>query len=161
MKPKLRGWLHQEAFFVALGASLLLMARSNGTTGLVASLIYSLGLLFRLDVAPFIIAKIGIPNGALSQTLRSFRDIRLYCLHSDTVALIGLPEDLGREFLILSWLSLWRGHAVHLLVSAPKWVTAILYVACWTALPYLNDFNDSVSSSDVKLLIVVVVCSTL
>ncbi|MDZ4678765.1 MAG: hemolysin III family protein [Oligoflexia bacterium] len=50
-KPLLRGYLHQEAFFIALGACILLIAKSGNTISFIASLVYSLGLLLLFGIS--------------------------------------------------------------------------------------------------------------
>lgn len=70
------------------------------------------------------------------------------------ICLLGMEAPAGPTFLTILWIAVAFGvlQAVFW-VSAPKWLAALLYVACgWMVIPYLPELASSVGPSNIILL---------
>jgi hemolysin III len=154
-RPLLRGYFHQEAFFVAIGACALLIARSSSDITLMSSLIYTFGLLASLGIS----ALYHRPNWQPS-TLKRMKRLdhsAIFLLIAGTftpICLLALPPTDGRQLLITVWgfasLGILQAMAWS---SAPKWFRVLFYVVVgWLALPYLNQLEQSLGSLSVGFL---------
>lgn len=155
-KPLLRGYLHQEAFFVVLGAGALLVAKSSDQTALIASLIYSFSLLFLFGIS----AVYHRPHWQPKQRalLKRVDHAAIFILIAGTftpICLLALPEHDGRQLLIIIWLAAVLGILQSIFwVKAPKAVTAIFYVVMgWLAMPYAGDLHASLGVTQVALIV--------
>lgn len=154
-KPLLRGYLHQEAFFVALGACALLVAKSSNRVGLLAGLVYSFGLLFLLGSSALYHRPHWEPPARA--LLKRFDHSAIFVLIAGTAtpfSLLALPEAEGNRLLWLIWSAALLGVAQSIFwVTAPKWVTAILYVGVgWLSSPYISKMSAVLGNTNVGLL---------
>lgn len=156
-KPLLRGYFHQEAFFVAIGACALLIAKSSNPTSLAASLIYSMGLIVLFGTS----ALYHRPTwGQLARKwMKRFDHAAIFLLIAGTftpVCLLALPTEQGTRLLTVVWAFAVIGILQSLLwISAPKWLTSIFYVIVgWMALPYLGELRNSLGLRNLILLAV-------
>ena len=155
-KPKLRGYLHQEAFFVALGACAVMISRSSSTMTFVASIVYSLGLLILFGISAIYHRPQWEPEPR--KLLKRLDHSAIFILIAGTVTpicLLALPEKEGFQFLTLNWVVAFAGVMQSIFwVKAPKYVTAILYVTMgWLAVPYLSDLKASLGIDKVILIL--------
>lgn len=155
-KPLLRGYLHQEAFYVTLGASALLVAKSSNPTALVASIVYSLGLLLLFGIS----AIYHRPHWdekprALLKRLDHSAIFILIAATFTPICLLTLKEDDGRQLLIVIWIAALVGILQSVFwVKAPKAVTAIFYVIMgWFALPYAGALYESLGETNLILIV--------
>jgi hemolysin III len=162
-KPLLRGYIHQEFFFVALGACALLIAKSSNERASIASLIYSLGLLLLFGISAVYHRPHWEPKPR--SILKRLDHSAIFILIASTftpVSMLSLPEKEGHFLLIVVWIAALIGIFQSVFwVKAPKFVTAILYVTLgWFALPYLNELNKSLGFNQLLLIIAGGICYT-
>ncbi len=156
VKPALRGYFHQEAFFLSLGACILLIAKSTNHTSLVASAIYSFGLLFLFGISAIYHRPHWEPKPRA--LLKRFDHSAIFILIAATFTpfcLLGLPEKDGNHLLALIWITALIGIAQSIFwVRAPKWFTALFYIGMgWLIYPYSTELKQSLGSTDVVLVI--------
>jgi hemolysin III len=156
-KPHLRGYFHQEFFFISLGACILLIAKSTSQISLIASLIYSLGVLFLFGVS----AVYHRPhwNPKPRALLKRLDHSAIFILIASTVTpicMFALSEKSGNQFLIVIWTSALIGICQSIFwVTAPKILTSLFYVAIgWLTLPYVSELRQSLGSTKVNLIVI-------
>jgi hemolysin III len=154
-KPLLRGYLHQEAFFIALGACALLIAKSGSEKALVASIIYSVALLLLFGISAIYHRPHWEPKPRAVMKRLDHSAIFVQIAGTFTpICLLALPEEQGRRLLILIWIAALIGilQAVFW-VKAPKWITVLFYVIMgWQALPYLSLLQSTLGFNYLALL---------
>ena len=131
VKPRLRGVLHQYAFFAALAAALLLVFAAPTPRALVAVVIYGITLTALFGVSALfhritwsVQARRGM--GRLDHAM-----INLMIAGTITpFALLVLSGTISVLLLIVVWGGALIGIVVHALwIDAPKWLSAVLYLA--------------------------------
>ncbi|MCC6137744.1 MAG: hemolysin III family protein [Bdellovibrionaceae bacterium] len=155
-KPTLRGYLHQEAFFVALGACSLLIVRSSNTTAVYASIVYSLALLLLFGFSAFYHRRHWEPK--MRSLLKRVDHSAIFVLIAGTttpIALLALRGSASHDLTWIIWAAACVGIAQSVFwVSAPKWVTALLCVAAgWLSFPYMDMLKESLTPNEVILLV--------
>jgi hemolysin III len=155
-KPKLRGYFHQEAFYVSLGACSLLIARASGIQAVIGTVIFSLGLLFLFGVSAIYHRPIWPPRQRA--ILKRIDHSAIFVLIAATftpICLLALPQERGTPLLMLVWFVALAGIMQSIFwVKAPKIFTAVFYVLMgWLALPYMADFKNSLGSVGVFLIL--------
>jgi hemolysin III len=131
IKPRLRGVLHEYAFFVSLacGAALVLAA-GNGRARL-AALIYAGAVSALLGTSALYHRVTWRPRAR--RWMRRLDHSMIFVLIAGTytpVALLALKGALASTVLIVLWLGALGGMIFKLLwIDAPKWVFAVVYVA--------------------------------
>lgn len=156
IKPLLRGHFHQAAFFTACGACLMLIVKSQEMTTAIASIIYSLSLIFLLGTSALYHRINWKPE--TRKWMKRLDHCAIYILIAGTftpICLLALPEDSGTRLLITIWSIALLGVVQSLFyVHAPKWVSAILYVvAGYMILPYIGELKSSVGYANLVYLI--------
>lgn len=155
-KPLLRGYIHQEAFFVSLTACAFLFAHSTGRVSFIACLLYSMGLILLFGFSAVYHRVTWQPRARAN--LKRIDHSAIFVLIAGTtspIALLALPEDSGNTLLRL----IWFGAVVGILqsifwVKAPKWVTALLCVIVgWLSLPYMSGLSETLAPGEVPLLV--------
>ncbi len=154
-KPLLRGYLHQEAFFVALGACALLIAKSSSSRTLIASIIYSFSLLILFGVSAFYHRPHWSPRPRA--LLKRLDHSAIFILIAGTftpICLLALSEADRPRLLLTIWLVALLGIFQSIFwVKAPKWFTALFYViAGWQVLPYLAELKEVLGFTGILLL---------
>jgi hemolysin III len=155
-KPSLRGYFHQEAFFMGLGACIFLVARSRTETIFFSNLIYSFGLLFLFGVSAIYHRPHWEPKPrALMKRLDHSAIFILIAGTFTPFCLLALPPSDGKHLLIFIWSVAIAGVMQSIFwVKAPKWFTAILYVGMgWLIFPYLKQINEALGETNVGLLL--------
>jgi hemolysin III len=129
-RPRLRGVLHQWAFFGSLVAGTLLVLRAQNSRAMVAALVYAASLSALLGVSAMFHRVTWSPRarrwmGRLDHTM-------ICVLIAGTFtpfALLALPETLGPTLLAVIWIGAAVGTLLHVLwADIPKWLSALSYV---------------------------------
>ena len=156
-KPRLRGHFHQAAFFIALGACTMLIARSQTNQIFLAMFIYSFSLLGMFGIS----ALYHRPKwGEVGRKwMKRFDHAAIYVLIAGTgtpICLLSLPLRAGLTLLTTIWVAAGFGILKSLFwLRSPNWVSAILYVSVgWIYMYYLSDLTAALGPGNVTLLIV-------
>lgn len=154
-RPILRGHLHQAAFFTALGACILLVMKSTNAITLVASLVFSFGLLLLLATSSLYHRIYWKPP--LYEVMKRIDHSAIFVLIAGTftpICLLALPPEDGNRLLIIVWSTALVGILKSIFwVRSPKALSAIMYVVMgWLVLPYLGDLKDSLGILKIALL---------
>lgn len=156
-KPTLRGYFHQEAFFVTLGACVLLIAKASNDLTLIASLVYSFGLLCLFGVSAVYHRPHWQPKPRALMKRLDHSSIFICIAGTFTpVCLLALPATSGHRLLTVVWAAAFVGVLQSIFwVKAPKWFTALFYVGVgWLAVPYLSEMNASLGPQNTAGIIV-------
>ena len=155
-KPSLRGYFHQEAFYVSLGACLLLVAKASTFETVVSSVVFAFGLLFLFGIS----AIYHRPNWSPAKRawLKRLDHSAIFVLIAATftpICLLALPENLGHQLLIVVWITAVAGILQSVFwVKAPKFLTAIFYVVMgWFAFPYISELQQSLGNMRLSLIV--------
>lgn len=155
-KPLLRGHFHQAAFFISLGACLMLISQSKNSQQLISSIIYSIGLTGLLGVS----ALYHRPTWSTKKrkVMRRLDHCMIFILIAGTFTPLGLlsfPTEIGSRFLWICWLAAAAGCFQSLFwISAPKWLSAILYlIVGFLVLPYFPELFKVLSEYQMALII--------
>ncbi len=156
VKPLLRGHFHQEAFFIAVGACAMLIAKAEGKIPTIATIIYSLSLMFLLGVSSLYHRITWQPDPR--KFMKKLDHCAIYILIAGTftpICLLALGETSGKYLLITIWAVAVLGVLQSLFyVTAPKWLSAILYIiAGYLILPFVGELKTSIGVGNLVLLI--------
>jgi hemolysin III len=141
-KPLLRGVLHQEAVWLALGAGAVLVATARTLQAGIAAAIYSASLVVLFAVSSIYHRVQWSPRARALMRRADHSSIFILIAGTYTpVALLGLAGTDGRNLLIAIWAGAAAGVALSLFwVNAPKALVAVLAVALgWTIVPYFGE----------------------
>ena len=142
-KPRLRGWLHAYAFFVAAVAGVVLCAIAATRPGLSPALscaVYSLSVCGLFGVSALYHRRVWSPRGY--QVMRRLDHSMIFLLIAGTYtpfSVLLLPRATAVWILAVVWGGAVAGVAVNLVwPHAPRWVSAPLYIALgWVAIAVL------------------------
>jgi hemolysin III len=147
LKPRLRGVSHQVAFFVAvaLGAALVLSAPAGRAT--VTALVYAAGVCGLFGISALYHRR----NWATARArawMRRLDHSMIFVFIAATytpVAVLALHGRLGSAILAVVWGGALAGVTLSLAwPGAPKWLTAIVYVALgWVAVAAMPQLWDT------------------
>jgi hemolysin III len=145
-KPKMRGWLHTYAFFVAAVCGIVLCslaATRPGIAPLVSVAIYSLTVCGLFGVSALYHRRIWSPRGY--QLMRRLDHSMIFIFIAGTYtpfSVLLLTPSQARVILAVVWGGALAGVAIKLAwPHAPRWVGAPLYLALgWVAVFALPDF---------------------
>ena len=131
-KPRLRGVSHEWAFFVSLGAGAALVVAAPTPRATVAVAIYAASLSALLGVSA-LYHRINWRGPEIRRWMRRLDHSMIFLLIAGTTtpfAVLVLHGALAKALLIAVWAGAAAGIVVELVwVEAPKWVTALVYVA--------------------------------
>jgi len=155
-KPRLRGSSHQAAFFLALGACLVLLSQTADARSFSAILIYTIGVcgLFGISAIYHRPHWDPIPRARL----RRLDHAAIYLLIAGTftpIGILGYGDERGLSMVK----SLWCVAAVGILltifwVRSPKWLNALLYVGVsWIGLSFFSPTGTTLAQSDIALIL--------
>jgi hemolysin III len=137
VKPRLRGVFHQWAFFVSLvaGAVLVLVAPAGQAT--LATTIYALTVAGLFGVSA-VYHRVNWVSASARRWMRRLDHSMIFLVIAGTYtpfALLVLDGPLATAILIAVWGGALAGIVLNLVwIDAPKWVTAIVYLALgWVA----------------------------
>ena len=142
-KPRMRGWLHAYAFFVAAVAGIVLCsiaATRPGYGPLVGCAIYSLSVCGLFGVSALYHRRVWSERGY--QVMRRLDHSMIFLLIAGTYtpfSVLLLPRWTAVWILAVVWGGALAGVALNLVwPHAPRWVAAPLYVALgWVAIAVL------------------------
>jgi hemolysin III len=155
MKPRLRGVSHQYAFYVALAAGAALVVLARGGEARVAALVYGLSLCamfgasalyHRIDWSPR-------PRAWLRRLDHSMIFVLVAGTYTPFALLVVAPA-LGWTLLVVVWAGALAGVLISLVwIDAPRWLTAILYVALgWASIVMMPQLWDRAGPLAVAML---------
>ena len=141
---------------MALGACLLLVAKSSNEKEVIASTVYSLGLLLLFGTSAVYHRHSWEPKKRT--LLKRLDHSAIFILVAGTftpICLLALPEEEGSRLLLITWAFALVGIAQTIFwVNAPKWYIALSYVVMgWLVIPYCQDLKLTLGSRDLTLLI--------
>ncbi|MEE6258331.1 hemolysin III family protein [Plantactinospora sonchi] len=144
-KPRMRGWLHAYAFFVALVAGAVLCgiaATRPGWTPLVSCLIYSITVCGLFGTSALYHRRVWSERGY--QLMRRMDHSMIFVFIAGTYTpfcLLVLSAPKATVLLLTVWVGALLGVATKLVwPGAPRWVSAPLYLALgWVAVAVLPD----------------------
>ncbi len=156
MKPLLRGQFHQASFFIALGASSMLLAINQNPRLQLGLFIYTLGLCALFGISA-LYHRINWPPKR-RMWMRRLDHAAIFFMISGTatpLCLVALPQETSGEVLKITWSVAALGIVESLFwVKAPKWVTAFLCVlAGWAVFPYWSEFTSTLRREQLDLLL--------
>lgn len=154
-KPKLRGWFHQEAFFVSLGAGILLVLKSTTTPSLIGSTVYALGLLLLFGVSAVYHRPFWQPHQRAFMRRLDHSSIFIFIACSMTaMGLLAMPAASAQKLIILIWsVALFGTLKAFFWTNAPKWFSSTLYaLAGWIVFPFLPEMRLALSDVDLALI---------
>jgi hemolysin III len=155
VKPRLRGVLHQYAFFVSvvLGAALVIVA--DGSRARLAAAIYAFAVSGLLGTSALYHRLNWSPRARA--WMRRLDHSMIFVLIAGTYtpfALLVLHGTLAHAILIVVWAGALGGIVLNLVwITAPRWLIAAVYVALgWVAVAAMPALASSIGASGVALL---------
>ncbi|MDX6663482.1 MAG: hemolysin [Solirubrobacterales bacterium] len=132
VKPRLRGVLHQWAFFASLVAGGLLVAFAPTPRATVATAIYAASLSALLGVSA-LYHRVNWRRPEVRRWVRRLDHSMIFFLMAGTYtpfALLVLKGTLAQAILVVVWAGAIAGTIVEMIwIDAPKWVTALIYMS--------------------------------
>jgi hemolysin III len=158
VKPRLRGVLHPWAFFVAVaaGAVLVLVAPEGRAT--LATAIYAVTVAGLFGVSA-VYHRVDWASPGTRRWMRRLDHSMIFCVIAGTYtpfALLVLDGTLATAILIAVWGGALGGIVLNLVwIDAPKWLTAIVYVALgWVAVAAFPALFDELGTTPTLLVAV-------
>lgn len=156
-KPLLRGYLHQEAFFMSIGACTLLIAKATNQITAVAASVYSFGLLFLFGVSAFYHRPHWTPERrAMLKRLDHAAIFILIASTATPISLLALNSQNRFELLVIIWNCAFLGVLQSICwIKAPRFLTALLYIIMgWMSLIYFGPIKEALGLTHLTFLIV-------
>jgi hemolysin III len=158
-KPRMRGWLHAYAFFVAVVCGIVLCALAAGRPGwtpLVSCVVYSLTVCGLFGTSALYHRRVWSERGY--QVMRRLDHSMIFVFIAGTYTpfcLLLLSTRSATILLSLVWFGALAGVAVKMIwPHAPRWVSAPLYLALgWVAVAVLPDILHTGGVAALVLLI--------
>jgi hemolysin III len=155
VKPRLRGVSHQYAFYVALAAGAALVVLARGGEARVAVGVYALSLSAMFGASALYHRIDWSPRPAA--WLRRLDHSMIFVLVAGTYtpfAVLVLAPALGWTVLAVVWGGALVGIVISLLwIDAPRWLTALLYVALgWVSIIVMPQLWDRAGVLAVAML---------
>lgn len=158
-KPRMRGWLHAYAFFVAVAAGVVLCAVAAtrpGWTALVSCTVYSVTVCGLFGTSALYHRRVWSERGY--RTMRRLDHSMIFVFIAGTYTPFCLLLLSGRSaavLLVVVWSGAVAGVALKLVwPHAPRWVSAPLYLALgWVAVAVLPDILDRGGVTVLALLV--------
>ncbi|NYH44244.1 hemolysin III [Micromonospora jinlongensis] len=159
-KPRMRGWLHTYAFFVALVSGIVLCsiaATRPGWAPLVSCVIYSLTVCGLFGTSALYHRRVWSERGY--QIMRRMDHSMIFVFIAGTytpLCVMLLDPRPATVMLVLVWGGALAGVALKLVwPHAPRWVSAPLYLALgWVAVAMLPDILHGGGVTALVLLVV-------
>ncbi|GAA3743017.1 hemolysin III family protein [Plantactinospora mayteni] len=158
-KPRMRGWLHAYAFFVAVLAGVVLCAIAAtrpGWTPLVSCLVYSVTVCGLFGTSALYHRRVWSERGY--RVMRRLDHSMIFVFIAGTYTpfcLLVLSPTSAAVLLLIVWTGALAGVATKLVwPHAPRWVSAPLYLALgWVAVAVLPDILDRGGVTVLALLV--------
>ena len=159
-KPRMRGWLHTYAFFVAAGGGIVLCsiaAARPGWAPLISCALYSLTVCGLFGTSALYHRRVWSERGY--QVMRRLDHSMIFLFIAGTYTpfcVLLLPPRSATTLLALVWGGALAGVALKVIwPHAPRWVSAPLYLALgWVAIAVLPDILRRGGVTTLVLLIV-------
>jgi hemolysin III len=157
-KPRMRGWLHTYAFFVAIVAGIVvcsIAATRPGIAPLVGCAIYSLTVCGLFGVSALYHRRVWSPRGYATMRRLDHSMIFLFIAGTYTpFSALLLSPTKATVILSVVWGGALAGVVMKLAwPHGPRWVSAPLYIALgWVAVVVLPDFLHSAGIATLVLL---------
>jgi hemolysin III len=155
-KPLLRGHFHQAMFFVSLGASSLLIAKSNSQIEYISTIIYSIALLTMFGISALYHRITWNPTQRLFMKRLDHAGIYLMIAGCFTpITLLALPYITGMRLLTLIWIVAFVGIIQSIFfVNISKMYSAVLYLVMgYMIVPYFPELAAHIGYINLALLI--------
>jgi hemolysin III len=154
-KPRLRGWIHRFASFVALPAAILLVVLAPTARARIACAIYGLTLAGLFTISSMY--HIGNWTDSQRSWWRRADHSMIFLLIAGTYtpfALLVLDGALATAILVAVWGGALAGIVLNLVwIDAPKWLTAVVYVALgWVAVIAFPGLFDNLGVTPTMLI---------
>lgn len=158
-KPRLRGWLHTYAFFVAIACGVVLCAVAAtrpGVAPLVSCVIYSVTVCGLFGVSALYHRRVWTPRGFA--VMRRLDHAMIFVFIAGTYTpfcALLLPPGPATALLAVVWGGALVGAATKLVwPHAPRWVSAPLYIGLgWVAIAVLPDIHRAGGVASLVLLL--------
>lgn len=155
-KPLLRGHFHQAAFFMAIGACLLLISKRQHLDSLWPAIVYSLSLISLLGISALYHRVNWRPINRM--IMRRLDHAAIYFLIAGTMTPIcyfALSPSSSRNLLITAWTVAGFGILLSILFTKkPKWLNALLCLASGLViLPYLPEMGRSLGQVNINYIL--------
>ena len=156
MRPLARGYIHQVAFYFAIGICMMLIWQSHGSRAITCNIIYSISLIGLYGVSSLYHCHEWSRRNYLR--IRSIDHAAIYGLIAGTatpICMLGLKGKLGFEFLVVVWATAVLGMFIAVFWRhGPKWIKAFFYVALgWLAVPFSAEIKSSLGVLNFQLLL--------
>ena len=156
VKPRLRGVIHQYAFFVALVLGVALVALAPDGRPRVAAAIYAASVIGLLGTSALYHRRDWADRARM--WMRRLDHSMIFVLIAGTYtpfALLVLHGGLARAILIVVWAGAFAGAVLNMFfVRAPKGVTASVYIALgWVAVAAMPQMMDAIGVAGVGLIL--------
>jgi hemolysin III len=157
IKPRLRGVIHEYAFFVALVAGAALLVSAPSGKARVAAAIYVLGLAGLLGTSA-LYHRVTWQRPNVRRWLRRLDHSMIFLLIAGTYtpfALIVLSQPLGAVVLVVIWAGAAGGIVLSLLwPDAPRPVSAAIYISLgWVAIIAMPQMLEKLGVLGVALIV--------
>ncbi len=157
LKPRLRGVIHEYAFFAAIVAGAALLVSAPSGKARVAAAIYVLGLAGLLGTSA-LYHRVTWRRPNVRRWMRRLDHSMIFLLIAGTYtpfALIVLSQPLGAVVLVLIWTGAAGGIVLSLLwPDAPKPVSAAIYISLgWVAIIAMPQMLDRLGVLGVALIV--------
>src|SRR5690349_18086157 len=155
VKPRMRGVLHQYAFFVSIALGAALVIAAHGGRARLAAGIYAFAVSGLLGTSA-LYHRVTWSRRARAW-MRRLDHSMIFVLIAGTYtpfAVLVLHGTLARAILIVVWAGAFGGIVLNLVwVTAPRWLTAAVYVALgWVAVAAMPALASKIGASGVALL---------
>jgi hemolysin III len=156
VKPLLRGHFHQASFFIALGASAMLVATAHGLVPRLAGLVYGLSLSAMFGISS-LYHRINWQPG-IRDWWRRLDHAAIYVLIAGTgtpVSLLGIRGAAGDTMLWIFWGAAIAGVCKEFFfLRAPKWVSAFFFVVMgWAGVLYYGEMSAGLGPVGMGLML--------
>lgn len=158
-KPRMRGWLHAYAFFVALAAGIVLVslaAARPGVAPVVSTAVYAATVCALFGVSALYHRRVWTPRGY--QVMRRVDHSMIFVFIAGTYTpfcVLLLPPRTAEVLLLVVWGGAVVGVAMKVVwPHAPRWLSAPLYIALgWVAIAVLPEIVRAGGVASLVLLL--------
>jgi len=146
LKPRMRGVLHQWAFFVSLGMGLLLILAASGQREVAATAIYA-GSVAGLLGTSALYHRVNWSRAGARRWMRRADHAMIFVLIAGTYtpfALLVMDDPLATAILIAVWSGAAAGIILQLAwIDAPRWLSVLVYMLLgWVAIATVPDLLE-------------------
>lgn len=154
VRPRLRGVLHQYAFFAAVVGASVLMVQAQTRRALVVAAVYGASLVALFGVSALYHRLTWSPRGRRWMGRLDHSMISFLIAGTFTPLAVVLPRRVAIVVLSVVWAGALVSTVLHTVwIDAPKWVSAVLYVALgWTGLAAMPELVANVGWAATALL---------